>query len=163
MTTAQPILSLRSVRKMFGPHAADDSIDLDIAEGEFFTIVGPSGSGKTTILRMLAGMDTPTSGDIMLKGGPAPKRDFFYWEQHEGRPLQAVRFGDWKAVRNGPSAAIELYDLKGDSGETTDVAKTHPDLVARAEKLMREARVDDPNWPLVEPKAKARAAKGAGR
>lgn len=68
MTTAQPILSLRSVRKMFGPHAAVDSIDLDIAEGEFFTIVGPSGSGKTTILRMLAGMDTPTSGDIMLKG-----------------------------------------------------------------------------------------------
>ena len=53
---------------MFGQHAAVDAIDLDIAEGEFFTIVGPSGSGKTTILRMLAGMDTPTSGDILLRG-----------------------------------------------------------------------------------------------
>ena len=39
-----------------------------------------------------------------LKGGPAPKRDYFYWELHEGRSIQAVRFGDWKAVKNGPSA-----------------------------------------------------------
>ncbi len=79
MPEAPSILSLRSVRKMFGTQAAVDSIDLDIAEGEFFTIVGPSGSGKTTILRMLAGMDTPTSGDILLRGTrindlPANKR-----------------------------------------------------------------------------------------
>lgn len=79
MSDAKPILSLKSVRKMFGAHAAVDTIDLDIAEGEFFTIVGPSGSGKTTMLRMLAGMDTPTTGDILLKGArindvPANKR-----------------------------------------------------------------------------------------
>jgi len=79
MPDTQPILSLKAVRKMFGPQAAVDSIDLDIAEGEFFTIVGPSGSGKTTMLRMLAGMDTPTSGDILLRGErindiPANKR-----------------------------------------------------------------------------------------
>lgn len=79
MHGANPILSLKAVRKMFGTHAAVDSVDLDIAEGEFFTIVGPSGSGKTTMLRMLAGMDTPTSGDIELKGErindvPANKR-----------------------------------------------------------------------------------------
>ena len=79
MTETQPILSLRKLRKEFGPHAAVDSIDLDIAEGEFFTIVGPSGSGKTTMLRMLAGMDTPTSGEILLRGQrindlPANKR-----------------------------------------------------------------------------------------
>jgi spermidine/putrescine transport system ATP-binding protein len=79
MQGAEPILSLKAVRKVFGSQAAVDSIDLDIAEGEFFTIVGPSGSGKTTMLRMLAGMDTPTSGDILLKGErindvPANKR-----------------------------------------------------------------------------------------
>jgi len=68
MTPPTAILSLIGVRKLFGAHAAVDSIDLDIAEGEFFTIVGPSGSGKTTMLRMLAGMDTPTSGDILLRG-----------------------------------------------------------------------------------------------
>jgi spermidine/putrescine transport system ATP-binding protein len=79
MPDKPPILSLKAVRKMFGPQAAVDAIDLDIAEGEFFTIVGPSGSGKTTMLRMLAGMDTPTSGDILLRGQrindiPANKR-----------------------------------------------------------------------------------------
>ena len=79
MTGAKAILSLKAVRKMFGPHAAVDAVDLDIAEGEFFTIVGPSGSGKTTLLRMLAGMDAPTSGDILLRGErindlPANKR-----------------------------------------------------------------------------------------
>lgn len=68
MTDASAIFSLKSIRKLFGTHAAVDSIDLDIAEGEFFTIVGPSGSGKTTMLRMLAGMDKPTSGDILLRG-----------------------------------------------------------------------------------------------
>jgi spermidine/putrescine transport system ATP-binding protein len=68
MASAQPILSLKSIKKLFGTQAAVDGIDIDIAEGEFFTIVGPSGSGKTTLLRMLAGMDQPTSGDILLRG-----------------------------------------------------------------------------------------------
>jgi spermidine/putrescine transport system ATP-binding protein len=68
MSLSLTILSLKAVCKLFGQHAAVDSIDLDIAEGEFFTIVGPSGSGKTTLLRMLAGMDQPTSGDIFLRG-----------------------------------------------------------------------------------------------
>ncbi len=68
MTDRPIILSLKSVRKTFGSLAAVDAIDLDIAEGEFFTIVGPSGSGKTTLLRMLAGMDQPTGGDILLRG-----------------------------------------------------------------------------------------------
>ena len=68
MAVRPTILSLKSVRKIFGTLAAVDSIDLDIGEGEFFTIVGPSGSGKTTLLRMLAGMEQPTSGDILLRG-----------------------------------------------------------------------------------------------
>lgn len=83
-----------------------------------------------------------------LKGGPAPKREYFYWELHEGKPLQAIRFGDWKAVRNGPSAPIEIYDLKTDAAESKDLAMEKPELVARAESLMKQARTDDPNWPL---------------
>ena len=63
-----PILELRSLSKRFGDLAAVDAVDLDILEGEFFTIVGPSGSGKTTVLRMLAGMESPSAGDILLKG-----------------------------------------------------------------------------------------------
>jgi spermidine/putrescine transport system ATP-binding protein len=68
MTIQQPILQLRQLTKTFGTLSAVDRVDLDIDEGEFFTIVGPSGSGKTTLLRMLAGMETPSAGDILLNG-----------------------------------------------------------------------------------------------
>jgi arylsulfatase A len=84
-----------------------------------------------------------------LKGGPAPQREYYYWELHETqKPLQAVRFGDWKAVKNGPQAAMELYDLASDRGEKTNVANGHPELLARATALMQSAHADDPNWPL---------------
>ena len=86
----------------------------------------------------------------MLKGGPAPKRDYFYWELHETRSLQAVRFGDWKAVKNGPNAAVQLFDLKADVGETNNIAAQNPKLVAKAVAYMKEAHVDDPNWPMVQ-------------
>jgi arylsulfatase A-like enzyme len=94
-----------------------------------------------------------------LKGGPAPKRDHFYWELHEGTPIQALRWDDWKAVRNGPSKPIELYDLKNDVGETKDLAAEKPELVAKAEALMKSARTDDPDWPLVARKPAGRKAR----
>lgn len=63
-----PILQLVGVRKTFGDFVAVETLDLDVVEGEFLTIVGPSGSGKTTLLRMLAGMEAPSEGDISLRG-----------------------------------------------------------------------------------------------
>ena len=63
-----PILQLRQIEKRFGDFTAVTDVDLDIAEGEFFTLVGPSGSGKTTMIRMLVGMERPTGGDIHLRG-----------------------------------------------------------------------------------------------
>lgn len=95
-----------------------------------------------------------------LKGGAAPQREYFYWELHERQSIQALRFGDWKAVRNGPNQAIELYDLKTDAGEQTDRASAQPELVAKAEALMKAARVEDPNWPMAT-KAPTKAGKGA--
>ncbi len=85
-----------------------------------------------------------------LKGGPAPKRDHFYWELHEGTSLQAVRFGDWKALRQGPEKPIELYDLKTDAAEANNLAASNPDLVAKAEALMKSSRTEHPDWPLVQ-------------
>ncbi|MCX7818802.1 MAG: arylsulfatase [Kiritimatiellae bacterium] len=84
----------------------------------------------------------------LLRGGPAPERPYFYWELHEGTSLQAARFGRWKAVRNGPSAPVELYDLESDPGESRDLASAHPELVRRAEEIFREAHRPDPAWPL---------------
>ena len=66
---AGPILRLQGVRKTFkGGTVAVESVDLDIARGEFFTLLGPSGSGKTTTLRLIAGFETPDAGRIDLDG-----------------------------------------------------------------------------------------------
>jgi spermidine/putrescine transport system ATP-binding protein len=64
---SQPILRLRNVVKKFGSFTALHGVDLDIVEGEFFTIVGPSGSGKSTLIRLLVGMDELSDGEIWLR------------------------------------------------------------------------------------------------
>jgi len=63
----QPILRLKKISKAFGSFQAVKNINLEIFEGEFFTIVGPSGSGKSTLIRLLVGMDDLTSGEIYLR------------------------------------------------------------------------------------------------
>ncbi len=64
----QPIISIRNVTKRFGAMAAVDNISLDIMPGEFFVLLGPSGCGKTTLLRMIAGFEVPTEGQIIIDG-----------------------------------------------------------------------------------------------
>lgn len=108
--------------------------------------------------------DCKTDGLSMvsfLKGGPAPPRDHFYWELHEGKPIQAVRFGNWKAIKNGPNAALELYDLATDPGEKTNLAASKPDLVARAAGLLETSRTPSDDWPLTGP-AERRKKQSAG-
>jgi putrescine transport system ATP-binding protein len=63
-----PLLSIESVVKTFGGFRAVDALSLDIQAGEFFALLGPSGCGKTTLLRMLAGFETPDEGRILLDG-----------------------------------------------------------------------------------------------
>jgi putative spermidine/putrescine transport system ATP-binding protein len=59
---------LDGVRKQFDEVVAVDGVDLEVREGEFFSLLGPSGSGKTTCLRMIAGFETPSEGRILLRG-----------------------------------------------------------------------------------------------
>jgi putative spermidine/putrescine transport system ATP-binding protein len=61
-------VQLVGVRKSFGHVIAVDTVDLEIENGEFFSLLGPSGSGKTTVLRMIAGFEQPTGGAILLEG-----------------------------------------------------------------------------------------------
>ncbi len=63
-----PLLRIENVAKKFGPFRAVDGLSLDIQAGEFFALLGPSGCGKTTLLRMLAGFETPDQGRILLNG-----------------------------------------------------------------------------------------------
>src|SRR5690606_26152995 len=65
--STQPVLRLEGLTKRFGELVALDGIDLDIEDGEFLTIVGPSGSGKPTLVRLLAGMEEPSSVRIWLR------------------------------------------------------------------------------------------------
>ena len=69
---SRPAIQLVGLRKTFGsdtnPVVAVDDVDLEIAEGEFFSLLGPSGSGKTTVLRMIAGFEAPTGGAVLLQG-----------------------------------------------------------------------------------------------
>lgn len=92
-----------------------------------------------------------------LKGGDAPKRDHFYWELHEfgAGSMQAARWGDWKAVRNGPKGPVEIYDLASDVSESKDLSAAKPELVEKAKAIFKEARTDDPNWPFtLEPRSR---------
>ena len=63
-----PLLRIEAVVKQFGGFRAVDRLSLDIRAGEFFALLGPSGCGKTTLLRMLAGFETPDEGRILLDG-----------------------------------------------------------------------------------------------
>ncbi len=65
---ATPAVRLAGVTKTFGDVVAVDGIDLDVRDGEFFSMLGPSGSGKTTTLRMIAGFELPTAGRVILHG-----------------------------------------------------------------------------------------------
>ena len=66
--TDKRFIEVRGLSKKFGDFVAVDAVDLQIEKGELFSILGGSGCGKTTLLRMLAGFETPSSGHIFLDG-----------------------------------------------------------------------------------------------
>src|SRR5215475_12829562 len=65
--SARPAIRIRDLSKQFDALTAIDKVSLEIGAGEFFVIVGPSGCGKTTLLRILAGLDSVTSGSIEIE------------------------------------------------------------------------------------------------
>jgi spermidine/putrescine transport system ATP-binding protein len=68
MTSTDHVIELRKVRKAFGDFVAVEEADFTIREGEFFAMLGPSGCGKTTTLKMIAGFEQPTAGQVILNG-----------------------------------------------------------------------------------------------
>ena len=67
-SSTAPLLEIRNLAKSFGKTAVLRDISLQVAEGEFLTILGESGSGKTTLLRIIAGFESATSGEILMGG-----------------------------------------------------------------------------------------------
>ncbi|MGH6945695.1 MAG: ABC transporter ATP-binding protein, partial [Kiloniellales bacterium] len=68
MSDPAPIVSIRDLTKSFGSVAAVDNVSLEIRPNEFFALLGPSGCGKTTLLRMLAGFEMPSEGEVVIDG-----------------------------------------------------------------------------------------------
>jgi ABC-type Fe3+/spermidine/putrescine transport system ATPase subunit len=75
----QPVLEFRNITKFFGAVSAVDGVSFSIHSGEIFTLLGPSGCGKTTTLRLVAGLEEPDDGEILVNGTPvaAPRRNVF--------------------------------------------------------------------------------------
>lgn len=103
----------------------------------------------------LAGLPAPQSTDGIsfvpeMLGKPQAKHEYLYWDyaHTRGNFMQAVRQGNWKAVRNGPDSAIELYDLQSDPAEASDVAADHPAIANRLSELMAQALVPSPAYPI---------------
>ena len=84
----EPIIELKDVSKSYDDNLVIDHVNLTIKKGEFVTFLGPSGCGKTTTLRMIAGFDMPTSGQILLNGDDDKLRTY---TPENG--LQPVYFG----------------------------------------------------------------------
>src|SRR4029079_5665928 len=94
--TAIPDISFRGVSKRYGAVVAVDKVDLDLPKGSFVSLLGPSGCGKTTCLRMMAGFEQPTEGQVFIRGDnvtgvPAYRRPgHMVVQQHAPFPHLAV-------------------------------------------------------------------------
>lgn len=101
----------------------------------------------------LVGIKAPRNLDGLsmaraLRGAMQPTHEFLYWEFHERGFQQAVRMGDWKAVRLAKDQPLELYNLRTDPSEKTNVAAQQPKIVAKIDKYLKTARTESPNWPI---------------
>ena len=117
----------------------------------------------------IAGVEPPKKIDGVsvlptLLGKDQPQLDdrFLYWEYGRNKKFtQAVRKGDWKAIRIGLNGPINLYDLKMDVAETTDVANQHPSVTGQIEKYLTTARTESKDFPTevnLKPTRKSRSA-----
>jgi NitT/TauT family transport system ATP-binding protein len=119
-------LKLRNVTKTFkseeGEIKALDNINLEVKVGEFLCILGPSGCGKTSLLRMVAGLDYPSSGEIILDGekvrGPSPDR---------GMVFQEYSLFPWRTVIKNVTFGLKIKGI--DQEEQYEIAERYIELV----------------------------------
>ena len=122
-------VSLRSISKRFGAHRAVDNVSLDIADREFLVLVGPSGCGKTTILRMIAGLAEPTSGDIFVgdrrvNDVPARDRDIaMVFQSYALYPHMSVFENLAFPLRLRKVSKTEMQRRVGETAELLDITR----------------------------------------
>src|SRR5882724_4303433 len=123
VTADMPLLRIEGVGKSFGNFRAVDRLSLDIRAGEFFALLGPSGCGKTTLLRMLAGLETPDEGRILLDG-----KDIAQVAPHE-RPVNMMfqNYALFPHLNVGDNIA---FGLKRAGMDRADIATRVAEMVA---------------------------------
>ncbi|MDZ4858144.1 MAG: hypothetical protein SGI88_04115, partial [Candidatus Hydrogenedentes bacterium] len=110
---------------------------------ELAGVAAPAAIDGISIVPALAKYGVPNPAGIQQE-----LHEFLYWEFHEQGTRQAVRTGNWKAVRMRLGAPLELYDIVTDPGESHDVAANHPEVIAKIEVYLKDARTPHENWPL---------------
>ncbi|GFN33495.1 ABC transporter ATP-binding protein [Paenibacillus xylaniclasticus] len=150
------LLEISGLNKRFesgkGVVQALHDVNLDIAEGEFITVIGPSGCGKSTLLRIIAGLDTNYSGTVRLAGneikGPGIDKGFIFqehrlfpWLTVEKNIASDLSLGD-KEVRRKVDELIELVKLKGfEKSYPRELSGGMAQRVAIARALLRQPKV----------------------
>jgi len=116
--TGKPIIKLSGVEKRFGTFVAVRDLNLSLKEGEFFSLLGPSGCGKTTLLKIIAGLLEPTSGQVEVNGeaviGPGPDRAFVF---------QDFALLPWASVIRNVAFGLELRGVA--KREREDIARKY--------------------------------------
>ena len=119
-------IQLKGIGKTFGKHAALKDLDIDIADGEFFVLLGQTGAGKTTTLRVVAGLEKPSTGRVIIDGqdmtdwGAAERDVALVLQQYSLYPRYTVR-ENLEFPLKSPSRRVEAAEIK----ERVDrVAKT---------------------------------------
>lgn len=87
--------------------------------------------------------------EILTPNSQNRESRYLYWEQYPKKGIQqAVRWGDWKLISPGNDAAVELYNLRNDISETTNLAEQHPDITKKLQSFLQQAHVPSDWWPL---------------
>ena len=128
MTTGKTIIRFENVTKRYGKVLAVDGVSLSIEEGEFFALLGPSGCGKTTLLRMLAGFETPSEGRILIDGEDISRTP------PNKRPVNMV-FQSYAVFPHMTVADNVAYGLKVDG-------VTSPERARRVEEALGLVKLD---------------------
>jgi branched-chain amino acid transport system ATP-binding protein len=139
------VLEIRTVSKAFAGVHALEGVELDVAAGEFVSVIGPNGSGKTTLFNCISGFLTPDDGSIVFRGSDiAGQAPFRIARRGLIRTFQSVRlFGKLSALDN---LAVALQQHQGDSVlgrvlRTPAVRRHEAEAVARAEELLERVRL----------------------
>lgn len=127
MTRMAPLIRFEAVTKTFHAHGNDvpvvEELTLDIADGEFIVFVGPSGCGKTTVMRMVGGLEEPSTGEVLLKGVPVagPSRE-------KGMVFQSYSSFPWLTVFGNILFGLK-YRRDIGKAEKEEIARHYMELV----------------------------------